>query len=92
MVIQKGSVSNLSLKTLFIANTRCQYLVQLGRRERDGFGNIDFVLVGGEKEECDESVLELGALLSWQLGTKPETQDSGCAHGAFSLSLSLTLE
>ena len=40
-----------------------------------GFGNVDFVLLGGEREEFDESVLELGTLLSRQLGTKPETQE-----------------
>lgn len=47
------------------------------------------MLVGGEKEEFDESVLELGDLLPRQLGTKPKTQGSGCAHGASLLSLTL---
>lgn len=65
----------LGPRTLFKANTRYYYLAQLGRKERGGFGNKSFVLVEGEKEEFYESVLEMGALLLRQLGTKPKTQE-----------------
>lgn len=56
---------------MFKANTRCQYLTHLERKGRDGFGNIDFVFVGVEKENFDESVLKLRTLLSRLLTQSP---------------------